>query len=156
MLRLLNLNVVDSSRDAEFPEFTICPSYQSYKEYVLEHYNLKDKDVEHFKFPENVNSAEFFKNATYSANELIKLISIRVSDNLPNSDETTFDINFDALTLDDISNWVVTKNWTSSGRCYGFKIPDWIRNLKVSILSNTYACITLHQLCVLRLRRSPL
>ena len=117
---------------------------------------MTNKDVENFKFPKNVNSADFFKNATYSANELIKLISIKVSDNLPNSDKTTFEINFDALTLDEISNWVVTKNWTSSGRCYGFKIPDWIRNLKVSILSNTYACITLHQLCVLRLRRSPL
>ena len=120
-----------SSRDTDFPQLSICPSYLSYKQNVLDHYNISGKDVDDFKFPPKVDSAEFFKNATYSAKQLIKSISISLSNSLPNSESTTLKIDFADKTENEIKDLVSTKNWTASGRCFGYQVPDLIKKLQV-------------------------
>ena len=103
-----------------------------YRKNVLAQYGITKKDVENFNFPLNIDSAEFFQNVTFEIFDLIEKISIEVSDNIPNSVDHKYAIDFkNEKIIDLMQNGFSTKNWTVYGRCYGFQVPNWIRKLQV-------------------------
>ena len=117
-----------SSRYAEFPAFTACPSYQkSYKPEILKKDGLTVNDIREFRYPQNKNAAKYFVNVTHSVTDLIQSITIRVKTPVPNSTETF--LNFESSS-EFISN-LRTYFFRSFGLCYSLEIPFWIQDLKV-------------------------
>ena len=65
-----------SSRVAEFPAFTVCPSYQkSFKPKLLSYDGLSANDMRNFNYPTDKDSAMYLKNVTHNVTDLIKSIT---------------------------------------------------------------------------------
>ena len=92
-----------SSRVAEFPAFTVCPSYQkSFKPKLLSYDGLSANDMRNFNYPTDKDSAMYLKNVTHNVTDLIKSITFI----LANRDEAEIfdsdrDLQFIFCTLND-------------------------------------------------------
>ena len=81
------------------------------------------------KYPPHNDSAKFFKMTTWEVDEILDYISfnlrkdkIKMVFKEPN-DETQLKIG---------REWFWTRNRTSLGRCFSFKVPKWIQNKKAT------------------------
>ena len=75
-----------SSRRAEFPVFSLCPSYQrAYKPELLSQDDLNVNDLRNLKYPQNKDSATYHRKVTHNVTEFIRSISFRVRDDIPST-----------------------------------------------------------------------
>ena len=81
------------------------------------------------KYPPHNDSAKFFKMTTWEVDEILDYMTFSVrKDKIKMvfqepTDENQFRID---------GNWFWTRNRTSLGRCFSFKVPKWIQNKKVT------------------------
>ena len=117
-----------SSRVAEFPVFTICPSYhKSYKPKLLSKDGLSVSDMRNFNYPKDKDSFKYLKRVTHNVTELIKSISFILADH---EDE---EVRFASDSSDFLNN---TKRQFNShfGFCFTMQVTQDIKNFKVQIL----------------------
>ena len=116
-----------SSRVAEFPVFTICPSYhKSYKPKLLNQDGLSVSDMRNFNYPKDKDSANYLKRVTHNVTELIKRISFILAD--LEDEELRFDSDSDFF------NNTKRQFNRHFGLCFTMQVPQDIKNLKVQIL----------------------
>ena len=115
-----------SSRVAEFPVFTICPSYhKSYKPELLSKDGLNVSDMRNLNYPKDKDSAIYLKKVTHNVTELIKSITFILADY--EDKDVTFDSNNDLL--------YNTKRqfYLEFGLCFSMQTPQDIQKFQVQI-----------------------
>ena len=142
-MRNLLKHIFFSSELAEFPTFTICPDYDvAYKTEALKTYGATPRDMRNFNYPSKINmtSIQFFESVTHSMSELIRSIEIEAKHKLEGTNFSEFFFMFgnDLIqrpkymkVVPELETLLEFKNYTQFGRCYGFKIPKEITNLRV-------------------------
>ena len=125
-----------SSKDVEFPEFTICVDYDwTYKKKN----GITHKEMRNMDYPNHNDTAEFYQSMTYEISEIVDKIKIKVRNGkFPKLTLVFEDINEekeDFIKMNEYE-WFKSKNRTSIGRCFSFHVPLWIRELKVTFLNN--------------------
>ena len=114
---------------AEFPVFTICPSFgKSYKRELLRQDGLSVKDMYHKNFPKDKDSLAYLKRVTHNVSELIKSITFTLADHKGGIIE--YDSESDLL-----HNTVEANDIFHFGRCFSLTVPQEVKNLKVYILN---------------------
>ena len=110
---------------AEFPVFTICPSFdKSYKRELLRQDGLSLKDMHRRNFPKDKDSLSYLKRVTYNVSELIKSISFKLRDRKDRG------IKYDSES-DLLNNTVESNDHSFFGRCFSLTVPQEIKYLKV-------------------------
>ena len=133
----------NSTRDADIPQFTICPQYaKGYNHTWLEEkYGLSAIDVAKFKYPTNLeNSQRFFFDATYDVSDLIKSIEIETEGYFPGSKTLSLELEIhkdgikdsDGITYQ-YEEFFKNKTYVSFGQCFTLRISSAIKNQLVSI-----------------------
>ena len=115
-----------SSTVAEFPVFTICPSYhKSYKPELLSKDGLNVSDMRNLNYPKDKDSAIYLKKVTHNVTELIKSITFILADY--EDKDVTFDSNNDLL--------YNTKRqfYLEFGLCFSMQTPQDIQKFQVQI-----------------------
>ena len=116
--------VSPSSRVAEFPVFTICPSYdRSYKPELLSQDGLTVKDMRNFNYPKAKDSAMYLKRVTHNVTDLIKSITFTLANY--KDEEVIFDSDNDLL-------YNTERQFNRHfGLCFTMQVPHDIQNFKV-------------------------
>ena len=125
-MKFLYFVVSSSSRVAEFPVFTICPSYhKSYKPELLSKDGLNVSDMRNLNYPKDKDSAIYLKKVTHNVTELIKSITFILADY--EDKDVTFDSNNDLL--------YNTKRqfYLEFGLCFSMQTPQDIQKFQVQI-----------------------
>ena len=114
---------------AEFPLFTICPSFdKAYKWDLLHQDGLSVKDMHSRNFPKDKDSLAYLKKVTHNVSELIKSISFKLADNRDGGLVITYDSD------SDLHHKTMEENDGHGGyfgRCFSLKVPQEIKDLKV-------------------------
>ena len=112
---------------AEFPTFTICPSFhKTYKRELLNQDGLSVKDMYIRNFPKDKDSLAYLKRVTHNVSELIKSITFRLADYKDGGLGITYDSDTDLL-----QNTVESNDHSLFGRCFSLIVPQEIKDLKV-------------------------
>ena len=113
-----------SSKVAEFPVFTICPSYhKSYKPELLSKDGLNVSDMRNLNYPKDKDSAIYLKKVTHNVTELIKSITFILADY--EDKDVTFDSNNDLL-------YNTKRQFVKAfGFCFTMQVPQYIQKFKV-------------------------
>ena len=133
----------NSTRDADIPQFTICPQYaKGYNHtWLQEKYGLNTIDVAKFKYPTNLkNSQSFFFEATYEVSDLIKSIEIETEAYFPGTKSLSLELEIhkDGIYGSDgntyqYEDFFINKTYVSFGQCFTLKISPAIKNQLVRI-----------------------
>ena len=117
---------------AEFPVFTICPSFdKSYKRELIHQDGLSVKDMYYTNFPKDKDSLAYLRKVTHNVSELIKSIQLRLAKYEDGGLGIDFDIKYESES--DLLHYIVETNERSYfGRCFSLIVPDEIKKLKVS------------------------
>ena len=118
--------VLSSSSEAEFPVFTICPSYhKSYKPELLSQDGLTIKDIRIFNYPKDKDSAKYLKRVTHNVTDLIKSIAFKLANH--KNQKLIFDSDNDLL-------YNTKRQFNSNfGFCFTMQVPQDIQMFKVCI-----------------------
>ena len=130
----ISLDVQCTCRSS-FPAFTICPEYNAaYKSDILAQYNSSPQAMRKIQYPKNINMSalEFFEFVTYSVDEIVSKISIRVSKKSKNNITGIDPLDWRKIFMPINSKGCKTQTYLLFGRCYTFTVPLNIRKLKAS------------------------
>ena len=124
------------NEDIPFIDLIVCPSYsaayndEALKEYGMDKRNYRSKGS--FK-PQNytagTNLRNIFESITYDPAELIHNLNIRTLDKKKDS----FFIDFGGTNINEHIE-IITKYWSTYGRCYSIRPRDHILKLGVEIV----------------------
>ena len=132
-----------SRRDADIPQFTICPQYaKGYNQTLLEeNYGLSAIDVAKFKYPINLeNSQNFFYEVTYDISNLMKSVEIETEGYFPGTKSLSLKLEIQTGgikgsdgTMYQFEDLFENKTYVSFGQCFTLKISSAIKNQLVNI-----------------------
>ena len=120
-----------STGESEFPAFTICPDYDvAYKSNILSQYDSNPDSMRKIQFPKSIDMSakDFFELVTYSLEEILDSMTIRVTDKSENN------TNYISVSIE--SNEWKSRTYLLFGRCYTYKMSTKIRELKVRTVTN--------------------
>ena len=123
---------VKSTAETEFPTFTICPTYEdAYKSEILSKYDSDTWKIRNLVFPSNVNMSaiEFFEMVTYSVDEIVTSMKIKIGDNGQVQDDKS---KSDIMVYPNATEWI-NQTYILFGRCYTYTIPDEYIESKVNL-----------------------
>ena len=128
---------VKSTAETEFPAFTICPQYEeAYKKDILSQYGSDPGKIRDLIFPKNANMSanDFFEMVTYSVNEIVKSVEIKVSNKeKPGKNSGEDEV---PIIIDD-STWI-SQTYILFGRCYTYAVPDEYVKSKVNMKESIF------------------
>lgn len=105
------------------------------------------KDVRQLGFPGNLSSRAFFDKVTHSLDDIVANMFIQATSKVKGTNYTGFNLfnekyekrpisqapdKFSVQNIPLNSDHWKTQNFILFGKCYTYKLPDWIKQLKVS------------------------